>query len=132
MADADDYDDKEDEEEGDAGSRAVVSTDCAESSTGNAAMMAKLCEIQAQGNESKHEYGFAGNPSSTCGVCSSMWEPKCGWEKGKGNWACFSCQVYLCKWDCLNIHNKEGKGNTVRGKAVIYTKEEWAAKQEED
>ena len=115
----------EDEQEGedaDAGGSTVG----ANHSTGIEDIKAQLCEIQMQGNTSKHEYGFAGNQSTTCGVCSSMWDPSCSWSKGKGNWACFTCQVYICKWDCLNLHNKEGKGNTVRGKAVIYTKDEWA------
>jgi hypothetical protein len=93
--------------------------------------MAKLEEIQAQCGESKHEYGFAGNQGKVCGVCCSKWDPECDWPKGKGNWACFSCQVYLCKWDCLNFHNKTGKGNTVKANTVIYTKEEWAQMQEE-
>ena len=64
-------------------------------------------------------------------MCSSMWAPDCGWSKGRGNWACFTHQVYLCSWECLNIHNKEGRGNTVVGSSVIYTKDDWKALQEE-
>lgn len=98
-----------------------------------AQIMAKLDKMhEAQSSECKHEFGFAGNPGKVCGVCSSMWEPGCGWAKGKGNWACFSCQVYICKWECLNVHNKEGTGARVKAPAVIYTQDEWAEKQDEE
>ena len=36
----------------------------------------------------------------------------------------FPCQVYVCKWDCLNEHLQHGIGNTVRGECVIYTQQE--------
>lgn len=83
---------------------------------------------QHGGGETKHEFGSPANRGQVCGVCSSTWEPECGWEKGNGCWACFACQVYICSWECLNIHNKEGSGNTVRGASVIYkTKPEYEA-----
>ena len=91
-------------------------------------VMQELQEIKEQhgGGETKHEFGSPANRGQVCGVCSSTWEPECGWEKGNGCWACFACQVYICSWECLNIHNKEGSGNTVRGASVIYkTKPEY-------
>ena len=76
---------------------------------------------------SKHEYGYAGNPSTACGVCASQWVPDCGWKQGKGNWACFPCQVYICGFECLNDHNTvRVHGNTCKAGSVIYTKEAWA------
>jgi hypothetical protein len=119
---------EEGEEEGEEAATsggAMSSTRRATSSTEpESAVMVKLEEIQAQCNGSRHSFGYAGNPSSTCGVCSSKWEAGCGWKLGKGNWACFPCQVYICKWDCLNEHLQHGIGNTVRGECVIYTQQE--------
>ena len=113
----------------DGGSGATSSTARAMSSTGAVpdAVMDKLDEMQRQCSGSKHDYGFAGNPSTMCGVCSSQWEEGCGWKPGKGNWACFTCQVYICNWECLNNHNTGNHpGNTVRGSTVIYTKQQVA------
>ena len=93
-------------------------------------VMQELQVIKEQhgGGDTKHDFGRPANRGQTCGVCSSVWEPECGWEKGNGCWACFACQVYICSWECLNTHNREGSGNTVRGASVIYkTKEEFEA-----
>lgn len=83
-------------------------------------LMQNLEAIKEQRHGSGHEFGSAGNRGKTCGVCSATWSPDCDWEKGNGRWACFSCQVYICSWDCLNVHNKERTGNTVKGDTVIY------------
>ena len=92
-------------------------------------VMAKLDEIQAKVNTSKHEYGHAGNPSSVCGVCRAAWFEGCGWGVMKGNWACFACEVYICGFECLNKHNKgEEHGN--KSNATIYTKAEYAELKE--
>tara|TARA_B110000046_G_C12976045_1_gene391180 strand:- start:955 stop:1608 length:654 start_codon:yes stop_codon:yes gene_type:complete len=121
--DEDDEDEEEGEgEEGD-GDGAMGSIDHATHSTDM--VMAKLEEIQEQVNDSKHQYDYAGNPSSQCGVCVVDWEWDCGWKCGKGNWACFPCQVFICSFECLNAHNKECKGKPVASGKRIYTKEEW-------
>ena len=112
------------EEEAQAG---AMSSSCGAMSSTSVSeeMRVKLDEIhEAAERGGRHSYNYAGNPSSVCGVCSSQWYPKCGWKPGKGNWACFTCQVYICKFECLNRHNKEGIGNTVRGKSIIHSQEE--------
>ena len=120
---------EEEEEEEKEGGRcgAMSSTSRTMDSTlaGNA-IMTKLQEIQQhQGSMSKHSFGYADNPGQVCGVCSAQWEPDCHWSKGKGNWGCFTCQVYICSFECLNKHNQEGIGNTVKAGCRIYPKGEY-------
>jgi hypothetical protein len=47
---------------------------------------------------------------STCGVCPALRE--CGEDSppGCGKYACWTCQVHICSWHCLDAHNLQGKG----------------------
>lgn len=121
--------DDEEEAEGDD-ARATRSTARATDSTKK--VLEKLVELEKTGMRSSCSYGYAGNPSSQCGVCAATWDENCDWEwseHGKGNWACFTHQVYICGWGCLNMHNQEGLGN--KAGAWIMTKEEAKEAKEE-
>ena len=65
---------------------------------------------------------FIGSPiiynRSTCGVCPTLRE--CGEDSppGGGKYACWTCQVHICSWRCLDAHNLQGKGKTAT--AWIY------------
>ena len=57
---------------------------------------------------------FIGSPilfnRSTCGVCPALRE--CGKDSppGGGKYACWTCQVHICSWRCLDAHSLQGKG----------------------
>ena len=57
---------------------------------------------------------FIGSPilynRSTCGVCPALRE--CGNHSppGGGKYACWTCQVHICSWRCLDAHNLQGRG----------------------
>jgi hypothetical protein len=55
-----------------------------------------------------------------CGVCNATWSVGDTWSRGNGKWACFSCQVYICSFECLNEHNMNNVGNTVEPGKKIY------------
>ena len=125
QGEGDDDDEEEQEAEGEEADGDGAMSSIGHATHGTDEVMAKLEEIQEQVNDSKHQYGYAGNASSQCGVCILDWTWDCDWKCGKGNWACFPCQVFLCSFDCLNVHNKECKGRPVAFGKRIYTQEEW-------
>ena len=60
------------------------------------------------------------NRGGVCGVCNATWSVGDTWSRGNGKWACFSCQVYICSFECLNEHNMNNVGNTVEPGKKIY------------
>ena len=89
-------------------------------------MKQKLEELNTkQSTEAKHEYG-APPPErrgKVCGVCAAKLMAGCaGWGMGSPKWACFSCQVFICSWKCLNEHNKHGIGRPANTQNKIMSK----------
>ena len=88
----------------------------------------QLEETTKQRTESKHEYGFPRKRGKVCGVCASKCkqtgdERTTKEKKGGANWACFTCQVFLCSWTCLNEHNKCSIGITSNTRETITSKQ---------
>lgn len=84
-------------------------------------LMTELQDIKRQGAEGKHRYGRPANRGKWCGVCTSKWQHGDSWDRGRGSWgACFSCQVYLCSFECLNAHNVDGVGDTITAGHTIH------------
>ena len=87
--------------------------------------MQRVEELAQQRTEIKHNYGspLPQNRGKVCGVCAAKRDAGCaGWGMGRPKRACFSCQVLICSWDCLNEHNKYSTGRTANTKGAISRK----------